>query len=63
MENSLIVGDIKFSPLAQNKYEADPKRMETFIFELSELMREYQVVKIDACLDAFAYVKSEMDKT
>jgi hypothetical protein len=59
--SSLLVGDIRWSETRNKLSESGEEKVyrtaEEFLFELSGLMKEYGVVKIDVCVDAYAYAE------
>lgn len=54
---SYIVGDVRYSSI-ENEDKNPLRSAETFLFELSELMQQYNVVKIDVSFDAFKYAQT-----
>ncbi len=62
--NTVLIGDVKFSE-SVSKISSDGefkvRTAETFLFELSELMKEYGVAKLDVCFDPYVYA-NEVNK-
>jgi hypothetical protein len=59
--SSLLIGDCRWSetknPMSMAGEEKITRVGEEFLFELSELMERYGVVKVDVCVDAYAYAE------